>query len=266
MNDVNQPVPFDPHRFETAAAHYLSGRPYYAPTLFGRVARLCGLTDTHRVLDLGCGPGQIAIGFAFLSGAVVAIDPEPEMLRIAASAAVAVPNIRFLQASSYDLGPAFGSFHLVTIGRAFHWMDRVATLKALDGMVEADGAIALFEEHRPKVPDNDWREPFEALVNRYAGDDAERARRKAAGWWRHEAVLLDSAFGRLERISVIDRRHTPVGNFVDRALSMSSTSRRRIGDKADALADEVRTLMNTVAHDGLVTEVIESAALIARRP
>ena len=45
------PVPFEPRRFRGAAAHYLGGRPAYAPALFRRLAGLCGLDGRERVLD-----------------------------------------------------------------------------------------------------------------------------------------------------------------------------------------------------------------------
>ena len=38
-----EPVPFEPRRFRTAAAHYLAGRPGYAPRLIRRVAVGFGL-------------------------------------------------------------------------------------------------------------------------------------------------------------------------------------------------------------------------------
>jgi chemotaxis signal transduction protein len=78
-------------------------------------------------------------------------------------------------------------------------------------------------------------------------------------------VLLDSPFPHLERISVIERRHTPLEFFVDRALSMSSVSQSQIGARADELAREVTEVMAPFAKDGLVVEVVESEALIARR-
>ncbi len=264
MNDLATPVPFDPHRFRSAAAHYLAGRPHYAPALIDRVAELCGLGATDRVLDLGCGPGQLAVAFAAHAGTVLAIDPEPEMLKIAAVMAAGRPSVTFLQGSSYDLGPPFGTFRLVVIGRAFHWMDRSATLRMLDLIIEPGGAVVLFSEKHPSVPDNGWTEAYGALVERYA--EGEPPARDAPGWLSHEAVLLDSPFSRLERVSVIDRRQTPYEQFVDRALSMSRTPPGRLGPKADLLAEEVRALMHASARNGQVTEVVESVALIARRP
>jgi trans-aconitate methyltransferase len=58
------PVPFEPRRFRTAAAHYLAGRVAYPPRLISRVAEICGLEASGRLLDLGCGPGQLAKAFA----------------------------------------------------------------------------------------------------------------------------------------------------------------------------------------------------------
>jgi 2-polyprenyl-3-methyl-5-hydroxy-6-metoxy-1,4-benzoquinol methylase len=99
-------IPFTPRRFRTAAAHYLQGRPAYAAGLFPRIARTCGLGPDHRVMDLGCGPGQIAMALAPFAGEVVGIDPEPEMLAVAAETAErAGVRVALQQGSSYDLGP-----------------------------------------------------------------------------------------------------------------------------------------------------------------
>jgi SAM-dependent methyltransferase len=262
---MSPPLDFESRRFRSAASHYLAGRPPYAPSLIRRVADLCGLTDEHRVLDLGCGPGQLSIAFAFFAGSVVALDPEPEMLRIAAEAATGLaPNVEFIEASSHDLPGQLGRFRMVVIGRAFHWMDRAETLRRLDVMVEREGAVVLFHDDHLDVPDNGWLRHYEELLDRHSDDDSVRARHRSPDWVRHEAILLDSAFGRLERLSVIERRQTPVDRLVDRALSQSSTSRARLGPKTDQLVAEIGHLMAEIAPGGIVTEVIESSALIAR--
>jgi SAM-dependent methyltransferase len=259
-------MPPEPTRFHTAARHYLRGRPAYAHGLIRRVAQLCQLGHTDRVLDLGCGPGQLALAFAPLAGQVVGLDPEPEMLRAAREqAARAGLPAEFRGGSSLDLCPALGTFRLAVIGRAFHWMDRPETLRRLDRIVGPEGAVVLFGDRHPQVPDNRWRGAFEGLIDRYAAGDEARAARRAPGWLRHEAVLLDLPFPHLERAAVIERRRTPLEQFVDRALSLSSVSRGRIGARADELGREVREAMAAFAREGLVAEVVESEALIARR-
>jgi len=256
----------DPRRYRTAARHYLTGRPPYANALIRRVAELCGLDASRRVLDLGCGPGQLALAFAPFVQEVVGIDPEPEMLRIAQEeAARAGRVIHFRRGSSQDLGPDLGAFRMAAIGRAFHWMDREDALRRLDEIIEPGGAVVLFGDDHPAVPENRWTPAFRALIDRYAEGDAEAAARKAPDWLRHEAVLLDSSFPHLERVSFLERRSTPLEHFVDRALSLSSVSRERIGDRADDLTREVREVMTGFAGHGMIAEVIESEALIARR-
>lgn len=261
------PVPFQPRRFQSAAQHYLAGRPPYAERLIALVAERCRLRRNHRLLDLGCGPGQLAVAFAPLVGRVLAIDPEPEMRRIAAEAAAAAGvMIEIVAGSSYDLGPHLGRVRLVTIGRAFHWMDRVDTLRRLAEIVEPEGAVALFTDEHPKLPDNRWLRDYQALLDRYAEGDTVRARIESPDWIPHEAMLLDSPFAALERIGVIERRQTPVDRLIDRAFSMSSSSPERLGPRAADLVGELRAFLAKIAVDGLVTEVIESEALIARRP
>jgi len=264
---MNAPIPFEKHRFRSAAQHYRTGRPPYAAALFDRVAERVGLTRDSAVLDLGCGPGQLALGFARRAGAVTAIDPEPEMLHIAAAqAAEAGYEIRFIEGSSYDIGPALGRFRLTAIGRAFHWMDRADTLTRLDGMIEADGALALFGDHYPDVPENAWRAVYNAVLDHYSAEDSARRQRKAADWPAHETVLLASPFSRLERIGVIESRRTPVAHIEDRLLSLSSVSRDKIGARADAMVAELREKLAPFVIEGTIAEVVESEALIAMRP
>jgi SAM-dependent methyltransferase len=120
-------------RFRSTVLHYPAARPPYAGLLIQRMAALAGLGPGDRVLDLGCGPGQLARAFAALAGGVVAMDPEPEMPRVAAEASAGTDAIRFVSGGSVDLPAELGRFRLVVMGRSFHWMDRAATLRMLDG-------------------------------------------------------------------------------------------------------------------------------------
>jgi SAM-dependent methyltransferase len=259
---VTDPIPFLPNRFRTAAEHYLAGRPPYAPALIARVVQVCGLSATDRVLDLGCGPGQLGRAFAPSVAAVVGIDPEPEMLRIAREMSAGLTNVDWLEGSSYDLSPTLGNFKLVSIGRAFHWMDRPDTLRRLDGLVVADGAVALFSDSAPDVPDNAWRAAYREVLDRYAGEDSARARWRSPGWVRHEAILLDSAFAHVEQIAVIERKAVTAATLITRALSMSSTAPGRLGERVDAMIADLRAVLPA---EGTLLEVVASTAMIAWR-
>jgi SAM-dependent methyltransferase len=256
----------EPGRFHSAARHYLAGRPAYAPRLIHLVARLTDLAASDRVLDLGCGPGMLAGAFAPLAGEVTAVDPEPEMLRIAEAEFGAAGPIRFIRGSSFDLSPALGRFRLVTMGRSFHWMDRAETLRRLDGLVEPAGTVALFNSEHRDVPDNAWLADYRALVRSYAADDLNHPKRRAGSWLRHEVILLDSPFNMLNEVSVVERRQVTIGQLVERAFSRSGTAPDRLGIAAPKLAAEIEALLQPVATDGTLTEVVATGALLARRP
>lgn len=259
MTHAPTPAPFDPERYRSAAMHYEQGRPPYAPALIHRIAEVTGLGAHHRVLDLGCGPGPLARAFAPLVREVVAIDPSSAMLAEARALAGQAENIRFLAGSSYQLGPSLGRFQLVVMGRSFHWMDRVDTLRRLDPMIEEGGAVALFGDTAPAIPANAWRKVGIDIRNRYDPDTGPHDH--DPNWIRNEAILLDSSFARLERFSVIERRAIDVETLVHRALSMGSTSPAHLGEKMPAMVAEIRAALADVRE-----EVVETYALLAGRP
>jgi SAM-dependent methyltransferase len=253
-------MPFEPRRFRTAAAHYLDGRPAYAERLIQLVVRHCGLRPEHRVLDLGCGPGQLAKAFAPFAATVTGIDPEAEMLRLARQDAPA--NVTFIEGSSYHLGDDLAGVRLVTMGRSFHWMDRAATLRRLDRLVAPGGSIALCHDHHPDVPENAWQKPFREVLKRYAGGGAPW---RGPDWLPHISILLNSAFCEIDEISVIEIRPLNPETLVDRALSMSTTGREKLGERADQMEAELIQLSATLLEAGQTTEVVATKALIARR-
>jgi SAM-dependent methyltransferase len=249
-------------RFKSTVPHYLAGRPNYAPALIRIVSEQLQLTRSHRLLDLGCGPGWLGVAFAPFVGEVVGVDPEPAMLEAArAVAAGAKARIELVEGSSHELGPDLGAFDVVTIGRAFHWMDRADTLRRLDTLIKPDGALVLFNDVRPEVPENSWYKRYSELVDSYTRGDNSIPLQHL----RHEAVLLNSSFNQLMRIGVIERRAVPVGRLVDRALSMSTSSPEQLGSLSDRLAQDILSQLSVFATNGDLVEIIESQALIARR-
>jgi len=259
-------VPSAPRAFASAVPHYRHRAPY-PPDLLARVAELCGLAPGTRLLDLGCGPGPLAVGFARLGLEVVAVDPEPAMLEAAAAAArEAGVAIDLRQGSSFDLPADLGPLRAVTIGRAFHWMDRPATLVALDRLVEPGGAVVLFGERKLDLAANKWREAFEAVAARYTSeDDLAHWGHHGERWVPHEEMLLASPFDDLERLGRVYRQTLDLDAAVGRALSRSPTAPDALGDRRPAFERELREALTPFLRDGLLPEVVEAEALITRR-
>ena len=66
--------------FQGTAWYYARFREGYPPEFFDLIKRKFDLLKGDRVLDLGCGTGQIAIPISASVKEVVAMDPEPEMI------------------------------------------------------------------------------------------------------------------------------------------------------------------------------------------
>ncbi|EPE95616.1 class I SAM-dependent methyltransferase [Rhizobium grahamii] len=260
-------IPFEARRFQSTAAYYTRYRVPYPDELIERIAERGGLAPGERLLDLGCGPGQLGIAFARLArAAVTGLDPEPEMLEVAhADAAAAGVDVTFVKGSSYDLDSRFAPLKMTVMGRSFHWMDRLATLTALDEITVADGCVVLFgDRHISSTPD--WRQAVSTLAETFAPErNADRERRKAPDWIEHESILLRSPFNDLERISVVRERKLGLDDIVGRAFSTSVTSPQALGERTAAFDAELRHSLLKLSPEGTFAEVVEIGGLIARR-
>jgi 2-polyprenyl-3-methyl-5-hydroxy-6-metoxy-1,4-benzoquinol methylase len=101
-------VGYDPTIYSGAAAHYRTGRPPYSPQLEAALSEELHLDGTGRLLDVGCGPGILAVRLASLFHQVVAVDPDPDMLAEgrAEAAREGVTNIVWVRALADGIGPA----------------------------------------------------------------------------------------------------------------------------------------------------------------
>jgi SAM-dependent methyltransferase len=76
-------------RFASTVRFYARYREPYPPTFFQSVAERLALRGDEALLDVGCGPGPLAIGFAPFVGSCAGLDPEPAMIEAARAAAEA---------------------------------------------------------------------------------------------------------------------------------------------------------------------------------
>jgi ubiquinone/menaquinone biosynthesis C-methylase UbiE len=256
----------EPRRFQSTVAYYQRYRLAYPDRLIARVAQLAGLAPGDRVLDLGAGTGMLAVGFAKLGMAVTAMDPEPDMLAACEDGARAAGlTMTLRQGSSYDLAPGMGPFRLVTMGRSFHWMDRAATLAVLERIVTPDGGVALFHDAHPPVAENDWFKVMREVQDRFGRNQEPHIKERRGGHTRYEPFLFASQFAQLDGLSVIIRRTLTIDELVGRAFSMSTCSREKLGDCADAFAAALSAALREMSPGGTFAEVAELVALVARR-
>ncbi|MEU4983057.1 class I SAM-dependent methyltransferase [Streptomyces sp. NPDC021969] len=170
---------WDETLFSGTAAFYRRGRLPYAPGLADLLAGVLDLDGRGRLIDVGCGPGTVALRLACLFDEVVGVDPDAEMLAEAAREAAkreVTGKVRWVRARAEELPAGLGDFTVATFAQSFHWMDRERVAAAIRGMLRPGGALVhvsdLKGESRttdglphPPVP----HAAIDALVRRYLG-------------------------------------------------------------------------------------------------
>jgi ubiquinone/menaquinone biosynthesis C-methylase UbiE len=117
----------------------------YRPIHDAVLARLTGLAP-DRVLDLGCGTGQLTarLGEAFPDALVVGADLSNGMLERATDRATEERPTAFVRADAQHLPLAAGSLDIVTCTESFHWYaDQAAAAAELARVVRPGGRIVI---------------------------------------------------------------------------------------------------------------------------
>jgi|SRR5579871_5149883 len=254
-------------RFASTVALYEKFRPPYAPEFFREAATRLKLTKQHSLIDLGTGPALLALGFAPYVGRITGVDPEGAMLAAAReSAKRAGREITLIEGKAEELPESIGSFDLVTIGRALHWMDRARLPALFARLVASGGAIAVCRSGSERGDRNAWLETYEEARRAWSDErllgDAHRGGHKEN---RLAAVLEGTEFHIADKIRIETTHEVSVLDLAQRMLTFSPSSPAAVGDKADAMLRDVEARLLPFARDGVVTEVVVSVADVARR-
>jgi ubiquinone/menaquinone biosynthesis C-methylase UbiE len=250
-------------RFASTVPYYRRCREPYPPEFFRRVAGAIRLDGSQTLIDLGCGPGLLALGFAPFVRSVAGVDPEPAMIAAAREeAAAAGAALDLIEVRAEDLPAGLGPFDVVTIGRALHWMTPAPTLALLDRLVRPKGFIFICGASSAEGPVNPWLASYEEFRFRLTPEkDRRRYEAEAA------SLFAGSAFSLRETLSVQLRQTIPVDTLIGRLFSMSNTSPEMLGPRADQVGAELRAVLSPFTAGGeTIDEIVEAKAAIWARP
>ena len=228
--------------FRGAAPFYARFRPGYPAELLDLVAAGAGLDGTGRLLDLGCGTGNVAIPLASRVEEVVAVDVDPEML--AELRRSAPSNVRAVVARAEDVDESFGTFRLVTIGAALHWFESALVL---DRLAAITPVVVLLGESI---------EQSEAISTVLAVAEEVLGKRPAAksATIRFEQALAASAFADFEQLSAEVERTWSADELIGFAYSTSFASPARVGDRRAEFERELRARLKPVYEERVTVD------------
>ncbi|HEY3304021.1 MAG TPA: class I SAM-dependent methyltransferase [Candidatus Binatia bacterium] len=128
---------------------------------------LAGVKRSHRVLDLACGPGFVALEFAKHARQVVGVDLTAEMLRKARALArrEGFDNATFRRADVSRLPFADGSFDLVVTRASFHHFPQPEqVLNEMVRVLKRNGKILISDNTSKNDPEKSrWQNRLEKM-------------------------------------------------------------------------------------------------------
>jgi len=268
-------VQFRPDLYERTAPFYESFRPVYPAAVLLDLAKRTGSLQrpADRLVDLGCGTGQITFGLSGLFDSVIAVDQEPDMVEfgITKSDLLDITNIRWLATPAQELDMEDGSVDLVTIGNAFHRLPRELIADHAKRWIRPGGHIALLWSYIPWHGPAEWqivaRSVIEDWKERFGTADRVPANLASTISEKPHQEVLDSAgfdvVGKFEYPTLLS--WTP-GTLAGFAFSMSVMARPALDERVGDFEEDLRLRLLEVEPSGLFRQRNDFAIDLARQP
>lgn len=253
---------WDETLFAGAAPYYEEGRLPYPPDLAAAFARVLGLDGGGRLLDVGCGPGSVALRLAGLFEEVVGVDADGGMVDEARRLAVerGIDNPRFVHRRAEELPAGLGRFRVATFAASFHWMDRPRVAALVHSMLTPGGAVVHVDERRdmPELaePSEHPAPPearIEALLRTYLGPERRAGQSTRTSSPSGEpAIFRGAGFDGPRDVLIPDGRilERTADQIVAGTFSRSYAAPDLFGDRQNAFERDLRALLRAVSPEG----------------
>jgi SAM-dependent methyltransferase len=225
-------------------------RPPYAAEVFAILAGLIG-DGPRRVLDVGCGTGNIARYLVTRVAWLDAVDASRHMIEEGKRLAHGDdPRLRWLHGRVEDVA-LDGPYGLVAAGESLHWMDWTIVLPRFREVLAPGGYLAVVGQ---EITPDPWS-ALGGLVERYRTDGGYQPYDMLGELERHGLFQKESE-ARTAPVRVVQL----IDDYVESYHARSGFARERMGAARAASFDtEAREFLRGAHGDGTVTlEVVSS--------
>lgn len=238
------------------------------PSLFTDL--VATLAPPGPILDLGCGPGSVALALAKRGRRVLAIDANADM--IAAGRAEAARRgcgtaIDWTCADVHALDDV-PQVAAVTMADAFHWFDRTEVLATLERPVAPGGFLAVIMSFSAGTTKAWWHPLTERIVERHLGQARHagpQATFAASAGGDHEAVLRASAFSDLTVIRTDQRVRMDLDHLLGNQHTQAFSSPPVLAAQRADFDRDLRALLLAAEPTGRFEDTTQPGMIIARR-
>lgn len=266
MTSSIRPASLETSAFAGTAPYYHRYRAPDAQAAFDFIANQCGLDESVRGLDLGCGPGTIAIPLSQVVGEVVAVDSDSDMIveaqRIAA--ARGRDNIQWLRSRAEAISADLGVFQVATIGQAFHWMDRDEMLRLLAMLIVDGGGLALVNPGRRR-PQESWELVANRIVAKFLGPRTRHPKSNPQEPENEPALLRSKCFSKFTAREFPSTVTRDINSIIGCVYSTFNSAKPLFGSNAEAFETELSKALLSFNPLGIFIEQIETEIVIANK-
>src|ERR1700753_852335 len=258
------PTSSDASPFAGAQQYYDRFRAPYAQSAINFIVERFDLNEGVRALDLGCGPGTIAIPVSRSVAEVVAVDPDGEMIaegqRLAASRGR--ENIQWLKSRAEDMSLEGGPFRVTTIGQAFHWMNRDEVLRKLAILTANGGGLALVNPGKRR-PQESWETVASQIVAKFLGPRIRHPKSNAQEPEHAPALRRSEYFSQFTSFEFPSTITRDLCSIIGCIYSTSNSAKPLFGDDVTVFEAELTQALLSLNPDGVFNERIETEVVIA---
>lgn len=138
----------DPRRtagsvFDGIAELYDRVRPAYPAEAVEDLVRSCKLTGSSRIVEVGCGTGQLTRALADTGATIIAAEPGEALAALARVHLAGHPAVEVRTTRFEDLDAPAGAFDLVVAATSFHWVDPAIGYPKAAELLRPGGSLAL---------------------------------------------------------------------------------------------------------------------------
>jgi SAM-dependent methyltransferase len=131
--------------FNEVAVEYDRSRPTYPDVLVDEACELAGIADGDRVLEIGCGTGQLTSSLLARGLRVTALEPGDQLILLAEENLRDAGDVEFVHARLEDTQLPRESYEAVFSASAIHWVDPDIGWRKIADALAAGGTLALIQ-------------------------------------------------------------------------------------------------------------------------
>jgi SAM-dependent methyltransferase len=152
--------------FGEVAELYDRARPGYDTELVDDVLAYAG-REAPDVVEIGAGTGKATVSFAVRAAQLLALEPDPDMERVAARRCADLGNVTIERTTFEEWEPAGRQFDLVVSAQAWHWVNPAIGYPKAHAVLRPAGVLALLW-HRSVWSEGPLRDAMIALYESLA--------------------------------------------------------------------------------------------------